>query len=54
MTYTFSNQLTTIERFILDQQRHFHDASGDLTGIMSDLTLAGKLVATRTTRAGLP
>ncbi len=53
MTYTFSNQLTTIERFILDQQRHFPDASGDLTGIMYDLALAGKIIASRTTRAGL-
>ncbi len=53
MTYTFSDQLTTIERFILDQQRHFPDASGDLTGILYDLALSGKIIASRTTRAGL-
>ncbi len=53
MTHTFSNQLTTIERFILDQQRLFPDASGDLTGILYDLALAGKIIASHTTRAGL-
>lgn len=55
MTYTFSNQLTTIERFILDQQRHFPDASGDLTGIMYDLALAHReIIASRTHRAESP
>lgn len=53
MTRTFAQQITTIERFILDQQRHFPDASGDLTGILYDLALAGKIIASRTTRAGL-
>jgi fructose-1,6-bisphosphatase I len=53
MTHTFSEQLTTIERFILDQQRYFPDASGDLTGIMYDLALSGKIISSRTTRAGL-
>ncbi len=53
MTHTFSEQLTTIERFILDQQQRFPNASGDLTGILYDLALSGKIIASHTIRAGL-
>lgn len=43
----------TIERHILLEQAAFPDASGMLTGLLQDIALAGKLIASRTTRAGL-
>lgn len=48
-----SGQITTIERFILDQQYSHPEATGDLTHLLYDLALAGKIIASRTTRAGL-
>jgi fructose-1,6-bisphosphatase I len=46
-------QITTIERFILAQQSSFPDATGVFTNLLYDLALAGKIIASRTTRAGL-
>lgn len=43
----------TIERHILAEQSAFPDASGALTQLLYDIALAGKLIASRTTRAGL-
>jgi fructose-1,6-bisphosphatase I len=43
----------TIERHILHEQEAFPDASGALTQLLYDIALAGKLIASRTTRAGL-
>ncbi len=43
----------TIERHILLKQAGFPDASGSLTSLLQDIALAGKLIASRTTRAGL-
>lgn len=43
--------LVTIERFLLDRQPA--DARGDLTALLYDIALAGKLIASRTRRAGL-
>ncbi|GAB4530828.1 MAG: class 1 fructose-bisphosphatase [Anaerolineales bacterium] len=48
-----SPKITTIERHILEEQRHFPEATGALTGLLYDLALAGKLIASQTTRAGL-
>jgi len=48
-----NHRLTTIERHILDEQAAFPDASGDLTSLLYDLAVAGKLIASHTTRAGL-
>lgn len=47
------NRITTIERHILNQQESFPDATGALTRILYDIALAGKLIASHTTRAGL-
>ncbi len=44
-------KIETIERFILEQERYFPDATGALTGLLYDVALAAKLIATRTTRA---
>jgi fructose-1,6-bisphosphatase I len=46
-------KITTIERHIIDEQAAFPDATGTLTGLLYDLAVAGKLIASRTTRAGL-
>jgi fructose-1,6-bisphosphatase I len=46
-------QIITIERHILDEQHKFPDATGVLTNLLYDLALAGKVIASRTTRAGL-
>ncbi len=46
-------RITTIERHILEEQRLFPEATGVLTGLLYDIALAGKLIASQTTRAGL-
>jgi fructose-1,6-bisphosphatase I len=46
-------KVETIERFILEQERFFPDATGALTGLLYDIALAAKLIANHTTRAGL-
>ena len=46
-------RITTIERFILDEQGHFPEATGALTQLLYDIALAGKVIASHTTRAGL-
>jgi len=43
----------TIERHILHEQEAFPDASGALTQLLYNIALAGKLIASHTTRAGL-
>lgn len=48
-----SSQITTIERYILDRQADFPDATGSLTRLLYDIAMAGKLIASHTTRAGL-
>jgi len=49
----FLPSVITIERHILMAQEAFPDASGALTQLLYDIALAGKLIASRTTRAGL-
>ena len=44
-------RLITIERFLADRQPEH--ATGDLTALLYDLALAGKLIASKTRRAGL-
>ncbi len=48
-----SGRITTIERHILEEQAAFPDATGALTSLLYDIALAGKLIASHTTRAGL-
>ncbi|MBN2146753.1 MAG: class 1 fructose-bisphosphatase [Anaerolineales bacterium] len=45
--------IITIERHILEEQRGHPEATGTLTSLLYDLALAGKFIASRTTRAGL-
>lgn len=46
-------RITTIERHILEQQQSHPEATGILTQLLYDIALAGKVIASRTTRAGL-
>jgi len=46
-------QITTIERHILDQQQRHPDATGELTNILYDIALCGKLIAAKVIQAGL-
>lgn len=46
-------KIMTIERHILEEQRQHPEATGVLTQLLYDLALAGKVIASRTTRAGL-
>ena len=44
-------KIVTIERFLLDSQPQY--ANGDLTAILYDMALAGKVISAQTRRAGL-
>lgn len=46
-------KIITIERHILDEQHVHPEATGVLTQLLYDIALAGKVIASRTTRAGL-
>jgi len=46
-------EIITIERHILNEQRHHPSATGILTAILYDLALAGKVISNQTNRAGL-
>jgi fructose-1,6-bisphosphatase I len=46
-------QVTTLERFILDQEREHPEATGELTNLLYDIALAAKLIAASIRRAGL-
>jgi fructose-1,6-bisphosphatase I len=45
--------IITIERHILDEQRTHPEATGALTNLLYDIALSGKVIASKTTRAGL-
>ncbi len=45
--------IITIERHILEEQSFHPEATGALTNLLYDLALAGKVIASKTTRAGL-
>ncbi|MFN2198463.1 MAG: class 1 fructose-bisphosphatase [Anaerolineales bacterium] len=48
-----SSPIITIERHILEGQMSHPDATGTLTSLLYDVALAGKVIASQTTRAGL-
>jgi fructose-1,6-bisphosphatase I len=45
--------IITIERHILEEQQFHPEATGALTNLLYDIALAGKVIASKTTRAGL-
>lgn len=48
-----SDKIVTIERHILEQQRFHPEATGVLTQLLYDIALAGKLIASQMSKAGL-
>jgi fructose-1,6-bisphosphatase I len=46
-------RIMTIERHILEEQAYHPEATGVLTNLLYDIALAGKVIASKTTRAGL-
>lgn len=46
-------KIITIERHILEQQKKYPSATGELTSLLYDMALAAKIIARETTRAGL-
>ena len=47
------SQIVSVQRHLLDTQRHHPDATGDLTALLWDLTLAFKLINAEVNKAGL-
>jgi len=47
------HEVITISRHIIEQQRTYPDAKGEFSGLLSDLTLAAKLIARDVRKAGL-
>ncbi len=45
--------VTTIERYILEQERAFPEATGELSNLLYDIALAAKIIAASIRRAGL-
>lgn len=48
-----SANIITIERFILAQERMYEGATGDLTSLLYDIALAGKIISSYVRRAGI-
>ena len=48
-----ATSVVTIERFIIEQERKFPEATGELSGILQDLALAAKMIANKVRSAGL-
>ncbi len=46
-------QVTTIERFILDQEKNYPEATGELSNLLYDIALAAKIISAAIRRAGL-
>ena len=42
-----ATSVVTIERFVIEQERLFPDATGQLSGILYDMALAGKMIANK-------
>ena len=43
----------TLERFIVEQERKYPEATGDFTGLLQHITLAGKIISREVNKAGL-
>ncbi len=53
MVHNTPTSVVTIERFIIEQEQLHAHATGDLSGILRDLALAAKMIASKVRRAGL-
>ncbi len=48
-----ATSVVTIDRFIIEQERMHPEATGELSGILYDMALAAKMIASKVRRAGL-
>ena len=48
-----ATSVVTIERYIIEQERLFPEATGELSGILYDVALAAKMISSKVRRAGL-
>lgn len=48
-----ATSVVTIERFIIEQERQFPEATGELSGVLYDIALAAKMIASKVRSAGL-
>jgi fructose-1,6-bisphosphatase I len=48
-----ATSVVTIERFIIEQERGFPEATGELSGVLYDLALAAKMISNKVRSAGL-
>jgi len=48
-----ATSVVTIERFIIEQERQFPEATGELSGVLYDIALAAKMIASKVRAAGL-
>ena len=48
-----ATSVVTIDRYIIEQERLFPEATGELSGILTDLALASKMIANKVRLAGL-
>jgi fructose-1,6-bisphosphatase I len=48
-----ATSVVTIERYIIEQERMYPEATGELSGILYDIALAAKMISSKVRRAGL-
>ncbi len=48
-----ATSVVTIERFIIEMERQFPEATGELSAILYDIALAAKMISSKVRRAGL-
>ena len=48
-----ATSVVTIERYIIEQERLFPEATGELSGVLYDIALAAKMIANKVRMAGL-
>ena len=48
-----ATSVVTIERYIIEQERLYPDATGELSGLLYDIALAAKMIANKVRMAGL-
>ena len=53
MVHHTATSVVTIERYIIEQERLHPEATGELSGILYDVALAAKMIASKVRRAGL-
>ena len=47
-----ATSVVTIERYIIEQEKLYPEATGELSGILYDVALAAKMISSKVRRAG--